>query len=124
MRNKRIVRGLVFVSLLVMFFAAAGWCKENYFVRVGEKFGRGIYNVFYSPLEIPKAMEQGFINDEFYKMLSIDPMTGLMHAFARAGVGLYEVVSSPYPQKPILYPVYIMPNIREYLFYMKDDNGP
>lgn len=120
----RMVRCFALVLLLLVGLSSIGWCGENYFVRVGQKFGRGIYNVTYSPLEIPKSMEKGFTKDQLYKMILVDPLGGAMYMIQRAFVGVYEVVTCPYPQKPILYPVYIMPDIRDYLFYMKDDNGP
>lgn len=122
--NKKAILVLVIFLLLMAGFSQTGWCGENYFVRVGEKFGRGLYNIAYSPLEVPKSMEKGFTQDALYKMILLDPLAGVARTIQRAFVGAYEIVTFPYPQKPVLYPVYIMPNIREYLFYMKDDGGP
>ncbi len=122
--RQHVFKTAVLAVALLMGTAGTGLCEDNYFVRAGEKFGRGLYNVAYSGLEIPKSMEQGFVSDQLYKMVLLDPLRGAMRTLQRAFVGVYEIVTFPYPQKPILYPVYIMPDMREYLFYMEDDGGP
>ncbi|MBI4372475.1 MAG: exosortase system-associated protein, TIGR04073 family, partial [Candidatus Omnitrophica bacterium] len=91
------------------------WAGDSYWGRSGQKLGRGVTNIVFSPVEIPKAIEDGIQKDETYKILLVNPVRGIFSMFGRILVGAYEVVTFWIPQKPILKPAYIAPTIREYL---------
>lgn len=121
------MKKLIVIVLLLFFFSVkSAYCGWDYFPKIGEKFGRGLYNVMYSWLEVPKSIEQGIIEDRPYKAISIDPLRGLCWMVGRIGVGSYEIISFPFPQKPILRPTYIVKDLRGYLIYDYDanDDGP
>ena len=83
--------------------------------QVANKLERGVKNFFLSNLEVPHGV-QSEIKKRQEKHLPVkthNVIVGLFHGavmrFARTGVGLYEIVTCPYPQKPIL------PEIDEWL---------
>jgi putative exosortase-associated protein (TIGR04073 family) len=100
--------------LIVLFLIPNAWAKDNYFKRSTEKLGRGMYNIVFSPLEITKAIESDFEEGQPYKMVFLAPMEGILKTGGRILVGTYEVATFIIPQKPILEPAYITPNIQEY----------
>lgn len=113
---KRIITSCFAVMVvLFFFFVPSGWSDGNYFTRSGEKFGRGVSNVVYSPLEVLKSMERGFEGDQPYRALLIDPFRGIFWTVGRVLVGSYEIVTFWIPQGPILKPAYVSASLREYL---------
>ena len=118
---KKEIRLMVSIALLVLFLIPNAWAGppageagENYFKRSGEKLGRGAFNIVFSPLEITKAMESDFEEGQPYKMFFLAPIEGVLKTGGRILVGTYEVATFIIPQKPILKPAYITPNIQEY----------
>jgi putative exosortase-associated protein (TIGR04073 family) len=76
------------------------------------KLGRGINNV-YEPVrlaEMRRSIEQGALA----KPNDINYHTGVIHGFnktiARAGVGLYEIVTAPFPPYDPVFTDYLAPN--------------
>ena len=72
-----------------------------------EKFGRGMNNVteFARMGEIRRSMEQTAIWEGADKAYTTGMMRGLNRSLARTGVGLYELVSFPFPPyDPIFLP--------------------
>lgn len=124
--RKHFSKIIVILFALELIFANTGWCKDNYFVRVAQKFGRGMYNCAYCAFEIPKSIEKGFVRDEIYKMVLLDPVRGGFYTIGRAGVGLYEMLTFYVPQKPIMHPVYITEGTRDWLTYERkaESDGP
>ena len=121
--------GNKFISLLLLFlflFSSTGWCKDPYVFRAAKKLGRGLYNIVYSPLELPRAVETGLVETRIDKMILLDPIRGIFNTVGRFSVGAYEVVSFLYPQPPIIHPVYLMEGTRDYLTYQRkvDSDGP
>ncbi len=76
------------------------------------KFGRGINNV-YEPVrlaEMRRSIEQGALA----KPNDINYHTGVIRGFnktiARAGVGIYEIVTAPFPPYDPVFTDYLSPN--------------
>lgn len=94
----------------------SGYNEEAYEAKVGQKFLRGAQNFTLSPLEI----FQGVKSEYYYRKQEYLPagaetvfigmFKGLMNGIGRAGVGLYEMFSAPYPQDPIL------PEMKDWLY--------
>ena len=88
--------------------AQTGFEAEEYEAKVGEKFLRGVENFFLSPLEIPHGVKREISKrrQEYLptgvETVFIGLFRGFMRGLGRAGVGLYEAVTFPYPQEPIL----------------------
>ena len=86
----------------------SGFSEEQYEVQTGRKLQRGLENFFLSPLEVPHGVKKKYEERKAeYLTMGIEPfflgtLQGFGRGFVRAGVGLYEVFSFPYPQGPIL----------------------
>ena len=81
---------------------------EEYEIKVADKLGRGLKNFFLSNLEVTHNI-QTEIQKRRENQLPVQPQTflvglsrGIMFRMARSGVGLYEIVTCPFPQKPIM----------------------
>ena len=94
----------------------SGFKEEAYEGLVGKKLERGAKNFFLAPLEIPHGIkgEYYYRKQEYLpaglETFFIGTFKGVVNTFERAGVGLYEVITSPYPQDPIL------PEMEEWLY--------
>ena len=85
-----------------------GYEAEQYEVGVGKKLQRGLENFFLSPLEVPHGVKVA-ISERKREYLPagietvfLGAFRGIFNGFGRAGIGLYEVFTSPYPQGPII----------------------
>lgn len=86
----------------------SGFQEEAYEVKVAQKFERGLKNFFLSPMEIFHGIKgEYYYRKQQYlpggiETFFIGTFKGFINTFVRAGVGFYEVLTSPYPQDPIL----------------------
>lgn len=73
------------------------------------KLGRGISNMLFCVLEVPKSWED--IKEEHGEIAGITwgTVRGLGRTAMRFGVGVYEVVTFPHTQGPIVYPEFVLP---------------
>jgi putative exosortase-associated protein (TIGR04073 family) len=105
---------LLNVFILVFSLTPNAHAEENYVNRSGQKLGRGVFNMVFSPLEITKSIESEFKEGQPFKMVTLAPARGVFKTVQRIAVGAYETVTFLVPQKPILNPPYITPSINEY----------
>ncbi len=107
---------VLLISFSTVVFAPRVFAKENnYFVRSGQKFSRGITNVVFCPSDFLKPLERNFQEDKVYRMVAVAPIEGVARILGRVLVGAYELTTFYIPQDPILKPVYYMPSIDEYI---------
>lgn len=85
-----------------------GFEAEQYEVGAGKKLQRGLENFFLSPLEVPHGVKVA-VSERKREYLPagietvfVGAFRGLLNGFGRAGIGLYEVLTFPYPQGPII----------------------
>ena len=80
----------------------------DYEIQVGKKFERGALNFFFGWLELPHSIkgEYRYRKQEYlpagFETFFIGTFKGILNSFGRTTVGVYEVLSSPYPQEPVL----------------------
>lgn len=85
-----------------------GYVEEQYEIKATRKLHRGLENFFLSPLEIPHGVKTEYARrkSEYLPVgiesFFIGTFNGFLNGFKRAGVGLYEIVTFPYAQGPIL----------------------
>ena len=72
--------------------------------KMGEKLGRGVENVFVGWLEIPYQIRITSREKGAFQGAAVGFGKGLGMTAARMLVGVYEVVTFPYAQEPILTP--------------------
>ncbi len=78
------------------------------------KLGRGIANVFTSPLEIPRTATLVGEKEGFWAGSSVGLVQGLWRTVSRAAVGVFEVVTFyaeiPKDYQPIMKPEFVWAN--------------
>ena len=121
--RREILKYVAKILVLSFVLSRPVWSADGYFNRSGEKFGRGVVNIAFSGLEIPKSIEEGIENDQPYKTVLVNPVHGVFSMLGRVLVGAYEVTTFWIPQRPILKPPYVMPGIRDYLKEKYDAEG-
>ena len=89
-------------ALLLFVFVFSSSAQANYTENVAQKFSRGVGNVIYAPLEIPFQVSNEINSDDYVYAIPKGAFRGLMYTVGRLGVGAYEVVTFPVPQKPII----------------------
>jgi len=90
------------VSLVVAVAALATGCAS-----AERKLGRGLNNIT-EPIrmgELQRSMEQAYLWDGPDATYSTGLIHGIGRTFARAGVGVYEVATFPFPTDPVIKPV-------------------
>ena len=94
----------------------SGFYQEAYEVKIGQKLQRGMENFFLGFLEVPHGVkgEYYYRRQEYLpsgiETFFIGLFKGTLNAAGRMGVGFYEVVTCPFPQKPIL------PEMKDWLY--------
>ena len=94
----------------------SGFYEEAYEGKVFTKLERGVKNFGLSWLEIPHSIkgEYYYRKQQYlpagFETFFIGLFKGAVNTVGRAGVGLYEFFTSPYPQDPIL------PEMEEWLY--------
>ena len=71
--------------------------KMDYTTGVGKKLGRGMSNVAFGWLEIPKGIQDVGDNNNFIAGLTWGPLVGIGKAVQRTAAGVYEVATFPVP---------------------------
>ena len=71
--------------------------KMDYGTGVGKKLGRGISNVAFGWLEIPKGIEDVGEKNNFIAALTWGPIYGVGKAVIRTVAGVYETATFPVP---------------------------
>lgn len=77
-----------------------------------KKFGRGINNV-YEPIrlaEMRRSIEQGALANPESINYHTGVIRGLNRTLARTGVGIYEIITSPFPPYDPVFTDYMAPN--------------
>lgn len=80
---------------------------RNYNQSIDNKAARAVTNVFTWPLEIPKNIINSVNDNNFVLGLIGGLFKGSIHAVARMGTGLVDLITLPLATKPIVHPVYI-----------------
>lgn len=84
----------------------------DYGTGVGKKLGRGISNVAFGWLELPKAVEDVGKENGFFSAITWGPIYGLGKTAMRTLAGAYEVATfpAPVPQnfEPLIKPEFIL----------------
>ena len=110
---------LVFLCLqfLVILGLNPAYAQDNAF----SKLGRGAANTLTGWIEIPKNVYEISSKDHPLKGISLGLIKGLGLGIVRTAVGLYEVVTFPFPipehYGPIIKPEYVIePETTEYAY--------
>ncbi len=100
----KIVFMLVFALCLL---APQGFCSDinsefdgrdqGYTTGAGKKLGRGISNLAFGWLEIPKGIEDVGDEHNVFAGVTWGPLSGLGNAVKRTVLGAYEIVTFPVP---------------------------
>lgn len=77
----------------------------DYGTGVGKKLGRGISNIAFGWLELPKGIQDIGDQNNFIAGITWGPIYGLGKAVVRTVAGAYEVVSFPVPVPPNFEPL-------------------
>lgn len=89
-------------TILLFVFLVSPNVFASYTEGVAQKFSRGVGNVVYSPLEIPLQVSHEINSDDYVYAIPKGALRGLVYGVGRLGVGAYEFVTFPVPQKPII----------------------
>src|SRR3989338_4022873 len=74
--------------------------QVDYDTGVGQKLGRGLGNVAFGWLEIPKGIQDIGDQRNFIAGLTWGPIQGIGKALIRTVAGVYEVATFPVPLPP------------------------
>jgi putative exosortase-associated protein (TIGR04073 family) len=115
--------------LLVGFFAVAHPTQadtvveparaETYGETFGRKFFGGLGNIFTSVAEVPKNIIIVNNQSNFVWGLAGGSFKGAVNVIGRAGVGVFDLLTSPIPTDPIVNPLYVWDD-----FYAETSYGP
>ena len=98
---------LPFLAALVLASALASGCANT-----ERKLGRGVSNMFEVVRlgELRRSVEQTALNEGPSAGYSTGFIRGLNRTFARTGIGIYEVVTAPFPPYDPVCTAYLAPN--------------
>ncbi len=82
--------------------------REDYGTGSSKKLGRGISNVAFGWLDIPKGIEAVGQEQNFLAAVTWGPIYGVGQAVKRTLVGVYEVATFPVPSEPIVKPEFVL----------------
>jgi putative exosortase-associated protein (TIGR04073 family) len=107
--------GLVAGLLAVLIGLGAGGVSAEEAIpgthTAGDKLGRGLANVFLSFLEIPRNIHNTTQESSVLQGWTVGTGKGLGYMAMRIGVGLYEIVTFPFPlpkdYAPVIEPEYV-----------------
>ena len=121
MKRPRIRFIVVFGFLMAAAQAGLLWASEapvaptdrvDYGTGVGKKLGRGISNVAFGWLEIPKGIQDVGEKNNFIAAITWGPVYGIGKAAVRTVAGAYEVVTFPVPLpkdfQPLVQPEFML----------------
>jgi putative exosortase-associated protein (TIGR04073 family) len=103
---------LVLALALLLPAAAHANTDRSYPVKILWKFGRGVYNVVKSPVEIPvnsykEARGAKLAGDNTSGQVLgylVGIFTGTGYMFCRIGTGIFDIVTFPWPTKALMEP--------------------
>ena len=91
---KRITNIALIIALMSCIVLVPSACFAQNMLR---KLGRGLANIITSPIEIPKSVQESFYEDGPVAAGTYGVLDGVYKFVARTLVGVYEVVSFPFP---------------------------
>ena len=96
-----------FLAAVLIAGALASGCANT-----ERKFGRGVSNMFeiVRTGEMRRSIEQTALNDGPDAAYTVGFFRGLNRTLARTGIGVYEVVSAPFPPYDPVCTAYLSPN--------------
>jgi putative exosortase-associated protein (TIGR04073 family) len=92
---------------------------ETYGETFGRKFFGGLGNIFTSVAEVPKNIIIVNNQSNFVWGLAGGSFKGAVNVIGRAGVGVFDLLTSPIPTDPIVNPLYVWDD-----FYAETTYGP
>jgi len=102
------IKTIILVAWIVCFMCSTVQAE----MPAVNKLGRGLANIALGWCEIPVEMGDTFAEGNSTKAIFVAPIVGLFKAVVRTGVGIFEVVTFPFPvpkdYEPVLLPEYIM----------------
>ena len=108
----------VFFLMGFAVFAAIAWADEDsskkmdYGEGAGKKLGRGLGNLAFGWLDIPKGIEDAGDEHNFISAITWGPLMGVSNAVGRTLAGAYEVATFPVPYpnnfKPLVEPEFVI----------------
>lgn len=106
------VRALGAVMSVVLGLPALAAADEVVGQRTaGDKLGRGLANVFLSFIEVPRNVHNTTQEHSLLEGWTVGLGKGLGYMAMRVGVGLYEIVTFPFPlpkdYQPVIQPEYV-----------------
>ncbi len=125
-RNVTKIVGVTVFSLTLGSFAPL-WADQSsaadkspaqidYGTGVGEKLGRGLGNVAFGWMEIPKGVQDVGDQRNFIAGITWGPLQGIGKALVRTAAGVYEVMTFPIPGRanfePLVKPEFVLEDQR------------
>ena len=90
--------------------------KLDYGTGVGKKLGRGLANLGFGWLDIPKGIEEVGEENHFLAAVTWGPIYGTGRAITRTLAGAFEVVTFPFPWpadfEPLVKPEFVLEDTR------------
>ncbi|OGW82597.1 MAG: hypothetical protein A3C47_03910 [Omnitrophica bacterium RIFCSPHIGHO2_02_FULL_51_18] len=86
--------------------------REDYGSGAGKKLGRGLSNVAFGWLDLPKGVESVASEQNFLAAITWGPIHGAGQAVKRTLAGVYEVATFPFPSEPIVKPEFVLESDR------------
>ena len=82
--------------------------REDYGTGASRKLGRGLSNVAFGWMDLPKGIESVGEEKNFLAAVTWGPILGVGQAVKRTLVGVYEVATFPAPSEPIVKPEFVI----------------
>ena len=86
--------------------------RIDYTTGVGKKLGRGLSNVAFGWLEVPKGIQDVGDQNNFIAAITWGPLVGVGKAVVRTVAGAYEVLTFPVPApnnfQPLVQPEFML----------------
>ena len=110
------MRALLLAAAIALAIPMTANAAPAYPVKIFTKLGRGFSNVLYSPSEIYinayKEAQNVGLQDGYEDWTWTDThvstfaggVTGVGYMFTRVGVGFFDVLTFPWPTKPVMQP--------------------
>jgi putative exosortase-associated protein (TIGR04073 family) len=103
-----VLAAVVGVGAVAAVSAADGGLKTR---TAGDKLGRGLSNIFFSIIEVPRNIHLTTEEQSLLAGWTVGFGKGLGYMVMRMGVGVYEVVTFPFPlpkdYEPVIQPEYV-----------------
>lgn len=103
-KNPKLFGGLI---LIVSLGAGSVWAGEGYGAAVGKKAGVGFTNLALAWLEVPKNVVNTTNQTNLAVGLTGGVIKGIAHTAGRILSGAADVVTIPFPTRPIAQPEFV-----------------